>query len=158
IAGLEGRRHLFGRHTCPDGESVGQRLGGGGDVRGEAELLPGEPGAGAADACLDVVDDQQGPPLVAQTAHRHQIVDLERTDAAFALGGLHHHCGDGVVDHFLHRPDVAGGTWTKPGGRGWNVACLAGWPVAARVARVRPWNESARLTMRYRSGPPRSWP
>ena len=32
-------------------------------------------------------------------------------------------------------------TWRKPSGRGWNTSCLAGWPVAWRVARVRPWNE-----------------
>ena len=29
----------------------------------------------------------------------------------------------------------------KPSGRGWNGSCFSGWPVAAKVARVRPWND-----------------
>ncbi|RUA24469.1 MAG: hypothetical protein DSY73_03920, partial [Actinobacteria bacterium] len=29
----------------------------------------------------------------------------------------------------------------KPSGRGWKGSCFSGWPVAARVARVRPWND-----------------
>jgi hypothetical protein len=31
------------------------------------------------------------------------------------------------------------GTWENPGGNGWNGVCMAGLPVAASVARVRPW-------------------
>ena len=39
------------------------------------------------------------------------------------------------------------GTWENPGGSGWNGVCIAGLPVAARVARVRPWKPPRVATM-----------
>jgi len=37
-------------------------------------------------------------------------------------------------------------TWRNPSGRGWNASCFWGWPVAWRVASVRPWNDPKALT------------
>ena len=46
---------------------------------------------------------------------------------------------------FLADDFVNGETWDLSSifvpGSGWNGSCLAGWPVAWSVARVRPWNE-----------------
>ena len=49
-------------------------------------------------------------------------------------------------------------TWRKPSGNGWNVSCFWGWPVAASVVSVRPWNEPYALITWNRSGPPLRWP
>ena len=45
------------------------------------------------------------------------------------------------------------GTWSKPSGSGSKGCCFSGWPVAARVASVRPWNASQVLTTANRPGP-----
>ena len=40
------------------------------------------------------------------------------------------------------------GVAVNPPGSGWKASCLAGWAVAASVAKVRPWKLLARVTMR----------
>ncbi len=42
----------------------------------------------------------------------------------------------------------------KPSGSGWNGSCFSGWPVAARVARVRPWKDRNADSTPWR---PRPW-
>tara|TARA_B100000953_G_scaffold50280_1_gene38707 strand:- start:732 stop:1157 length:426 start_codon:yes stop_codon:yes gene_type:complete len=41
-------------------------------------------------------------------------------------------------------PKSLNGTCLKPSGKGWNVSCFSGWPVAWSVARVLPWKRSQR--------------
>ena len=45
-------------------------------------------------------------------------------------------------------------TCLKPSGIGENGSCLAGWPVAASAARVRPWKLPNALTTTWRPRPP----
>ena len=58
-------------NTAPIGnDAVGEALGGGDDVRRDAEIVGGERRAEAAEAGDDLVEDQQDAVLVADRASR----------------------------------------------------------------------------------------
>src|SRR3990172_4356494 len=46
-----------------------------------------------------------------------------------------------LVAAFLMAWGLLNSTWTKPGVRGGKASWYLGWPVAATMARVRPWKE-----------------
>ncbi len=111
-----------------------------------AALLIGEQRAGAAHAGLHLVEDQQQPVAVAELAHSPQVAGVGGHDAALALDGLEHD-GDGPRrDRRRPAPraslngDVAEALPAAAESRRRTFS----WPVAAIVARVRPWNESER--------------
>ena len=68
VAGAEGVGHVVAGPAGADGHAVAQGLGHGDDVGPDAVVLEAEPPAGAAEAGLDLVDDQQHAALVAQPA------------------------------------------------------------------------------------------
>ena len=76
---------------------------------------------------------------VAQRAQVPQVIGAGDADAALALHRLQQH-GDDVVTLFrqlAHGGDIVIRHAQKPGSRG-SKPCLAGLPVADRVASVRP--------------------
>ena len=115
-----------------------------------AEVLEAEPPARPAETGLDLVDHEQDAPLGAELAHRAQVVR-----------GGHDHAGlahDRLDQDGGHPGRVAGRLSGRRGRRrargrsrrAWagRPACLAGCPVAARAASVRPWKASQRATPR----------
>ena len=84
---------------------------------------------------------EQRLPLVAQRAHGLEVAGRRRQHAALALDRLEHHRADPLVHRRRERVEVAERDLPEPAGSGWNVSCFCGWPVAARVVSVRPWNE-----------------
>ena len=127
---------------APMGMPLPEGLGHGDDVGPDALVLEPEPLAGAAQAGLDLVEHEQHVALVAQPADVGQPALGRHVDPALALDGLDQHrappSGSTAASMASMSPRA---TWRKPSGRGWKGSCLAGWPVAARVASVRPWNE-----------------
>ena len=58
IAGLDRLQHRFRGHESGDRQAAAESLSDGEDVRKDAAVLAREPAAGAADARLDLVQDQ----------------------------------------------------------------------------------------------------
>ncbi len=91
------------RQAGADRNAVAQGLGQGHHIGGDARVLVAEPGAGASQAGLDLVEHQQPAVPVAQAAQLAQVVGAGQADAAFALHGLDQHghdvamLGGGVV-------------------------------------------------------------
>ena len=105
-------------------------------------MLEAEPLPGAAEPGLHLVDDQQRFALVAQPAHAVQVLGRRGVHAALALHRFEQHRGDAVVDRGRERVEVVERDLAEArSGSGWNVSCFCGWPVAASVVSVRPWNE-----------------
>ena len=87
-AGGDGAGGLFGAEHGAHGDAAGEGLGEGGDVGLDAVVLVGEPLAGAADAGLDLVGEQQGAGGVAEVARGLEELLGDGVDAAFALDGF----------------------------------------------------------------------
>ena len=87
-AGMEGARHLVGAECRAHRDAAGKRLGQRGDVRHNAKVLIGAPLSGAAEAGLNLIDDQQSAGGVGQLARLGEELLRERADAAFALNCL----------------------------------------------------------------------
>src|SRR5690606_29117653 len=93
-AGSDGVHDLGLAAHAGDREAAADRLGEGGEVRDDAQLLGGEEGAGTAGTGLYFVGDQHDAVLVAQGAqalHEGRGVDVE---AAFTLHRLDDDRGD----------------------------------------------------------------
>ena len=88
VAGLEPVRRSVGDEQRTDREPVRERLRERDRVRPDAELLPGEEAARAADAALDLVEDQQRAVLVGERAGGGQELRARRVDPALALDRL----------------------------------------------------------------------
>ena len=92
---------------------------------------------------LNVVDDEQRSPVATELGYRLQVRSRKGEHSTFGLDGLEHHRRHGVIDGGIEGIEITRpATWLNPGGNGSKIACLAGWPVAASVASVRPWKES----------------
>ena len=96
-----------------DGQAAAQSLGERDDVGGEAVVLEAVEPAGAPDAGLDLVGDEDGVVLLAELAQGRGRAGVEGHDAALALHGLEEHAGDllrgehalqggGVVEGHVH--------------------------------------------------------
>ncbi len=82
-------RRLFGRQAGAQREAAADALGDRHDVRRDARPFIGEELAGAADAALDLVEDQQQAVLVAELrAAPCRNAFGDRADAALALDRL----------------------------------------------------------------------
>ena len=84
-ARVEGFRGLFGAEHCAHGNAAGDGLGEGGDIGKDAVVLVGEPFAGAANAALDFVGDQECAGYVAKFAGSGVELLRDGMNAAFAL-------------------------------------------------------------------------
>ena len=71
-----------------EGHAAGERLGEGGDVGQDAVMLVGEQLAGAAQAGLNLVGDEQRAGGVGEVARGLEKLARDGTDAALALNGL----------------------------------------------------------------------
>ncbi len=133
-----GQRAAGERRGVPQGEGLGgqrgpaehrtdrhqpatQRLGQGEDVGGHAVRGAPEQLAGAAQAGLHLVEDQDGAVLVAQRPQSRQVAGRGLADAALTLDRLHHHGGDAVLGRghpVAHGAQVAVGHPVEAGGGG----------------------------------------
>ena len=84
--------------ATPAATPGGQGLGAGQDVGLDAVMLVGEPLAGPAQAGLDLVEDQQDAPLVAEPADPFEVAGSREVDPPFALDRLDHDGGGLVVE------------------------------------------------------------
>ncbi len=82
------RGGLFGAEHGTHGDAAGERLGQRGDVGPDAVVLVGEPLAGAAEAGLNLIDEQESAGGVAEGAARGEELLADRVDATLALDGL----------------------------------------------------------------------
>ena len=105
---------FFPGQKCAQRQAGGDWFGDGDDVRGYAERLEGEDGAGAAEAALDFVEDQGGAMTVGEGAALAQKVGGTFVDAALAENRLEHDGASLVVNRSAqcleiiagHEPDV----------------------------------------------------
>ncbi len=106
VAGHERVGHLGARPAGADGHAVAERLRERDHVGAHAVVLEAEPLAGATEAGLHLVDDQQQVALVAQPPHALEELDGGRVDPAFALHRLEEDRGHRRVDGRLERVEV----------------------------------------------------
>ena len=105
FARADGGRRLFVRHDYAERQSARQRLGGDENVwrnRGLGELIS-EVGAGAADATLDLIENQKRVMPVGQLARLAAVLGRDGEDAAFALDPLDDDAGGAVAHRALER-------------------------------------------------------
>ena len=100
-------RGLGGGKAGADREAAAERLGERHDVGRDAGALIGEQLAGAADAGLHLVEDQQQAVLVAELAQRPQELRRHHAHAALAHDRLDQDRGGLRTDRALDRLEVA---------------------------------------------------
>ena len=83
-----------GRDEGSDGEAVAERFAHGHQVGHDAFVIRREPPAGAAEAGLDLVEDQEDAVVIAESADRRPVPMRRDHDAAVALDGFGDHRGD----------------------------------------------------------------
>lgn len=88
VAGLEDVGEGGGGGGGADGEAAAEGLGHGKGVGLDVVVLPAEPAAGAPDAALDFVAEQEQSALVAELAEAAHEFGGGGEDAAFALDGF----------------------------------------------------------------------
>src|SRR5204862_803611 len=97
-------------HRC-DGHAAAERLRPCADIRDHTELLERAPRAGTAEATLDLVQDQQYPVLVAESAQPFQVSSGHDVEAAFTLHRLDDDGGqvlgsNEIVREFFQAPQL----------------------------------------------------
>src|SRR6185312_1649587 len=93
--------------------AAAQRLAEDQPVRADLLVLEDEPGAGAANPGLDLVDDEENVVLVAQRAYAGEPAFRRDDDPAFALDRLDQHGGGLRRDRGFDRGKVAEGHGTE---------------------------------------------
>src|SRR4029077_20134040 len=127
LAGAEGGAGVAAGPAGADGHAVAEGLGEGDDVGAHARgVLEPEPAAGAAEAGLDLVEDEEGFVLVAELADGGEGVGWWGLDAAFALDGFEEHGADPVVEGGGEGVGVAVGDVAEAGGEGLEDLLLLG--------------------------------
>ena len=111
IARHDALGHLLRDHGGADGEPVAERFRGGEDVRvsRRRKVLVGPEAAGAGEAALDFVVDEDGADVVAAAAERGQERGRGDVDAAFALDGLDDDAAGALRDELLEAGFVVEG-------------------------------------------------
>ena len=89
---------LFGGQAGTHREAAANALGNRHDIGRDTIKFMGKQLAGARDAALHFVQNQQDAVLVSQIAQAFEKFRAGRADAAFALDRLHHETGHPVVD------------------------------------------------------------
>ena len=94
-----------------EGHTAGDALGGGDEVGFDAFVVGGEPAAGAAEACLDFVRDEDDALFAGPGDQLRQEAFGGDDEATFALDGFDKDCGDvfGANLLFDHVNDLGGG-------------------------------------------------
>jgi hypothetical protein len=88
-AGGPGGVHEVGAaHACGQRESSGQRLAQADEVGDHSRAFAGEPGSGAAEPGVDLVEDQQRPGFVRQPAKQREEAGGRNADATPGLDGF----------------------------------------------------------------------
>jgi hypothetical protein len=141
IAGPERRRDLRAGPARADRHAVPERLRQRDDVGRDLCVLEREPATGATEAGLHLVDDHERFALVAQPADAAQIFGRRLLHAALALNGLEQHGAHAVVHRGFERLELGERDLPEARRQRRERLCFCGCPVAARVARVRPWND-----------------
>ncbi len=115
ITRAERLRDVRARPARADRHTVAERLGHRDDVGADLRVLEAEPTAGASEAGLHLVHDQQRLALVAQLAHRLQVLGRRGIHAAFALHRLEEHRRHPIVERGGEHVDVGERDLTEPG-------------------------------------------
>ena len=141
LAGADGEHDLVVGEDGGNGQgAAGEGLADGDHVRAHAFVVAGEQLAGAADAGLDLVGDEQHVVRVAQVEAFLEVALVRDIDAGFALDGLHDHGADLValfVQDLPQRLGVVIGNVDETGREGPVLA------VAVRVAGHRDDGDGA---------------
>ncbi|MCI3951740.1 MAG: hypothetical protein K0R53_1237, partial [Burkholderiales bacterium] len=105
IAGLEHAFRAAAGHACAHGHAGAQALGERHDVGKKARVLVHEPLAGAPEAALHFIGNEQPSLTVADILEPAQVLHAGDVDAAFALYRLDHHGADVpvVLRHLAYR-------------------------------------------------------
>ena len=96
----------FAGENRAERQAGGQRLGDHDDVRLRGKFLVREVAAGAAEAALNFVGDQQGAVLRGECARALPECFADRIDAAFALNRFQDDGANGVVEFRFEVRDV----------------------------------------------------
>ena len=117
-AGDHAGGRFVGRKASAEREAAADALGDAHDIRRNAGPFMREKAAGAADAALDFVEDQQKAVVVADGAQRPQEFRIDRAHAALALHGLDEDAGGRLGDSGLDRIEIAKRHLVEAGGLG----------------------------------------
>jgi len=159
LAGREGVAGGAARPAGADRHAVAEGLGEGDDVGLHAGgVLVPEPASGAAQAGLDLVEDEEGLALVAELADRCEVSGRGGLHSPFALDRFEEHGADPLVEAAGEGVDVAEGDVAEPGGERLERLVLLGLAGGGEGGEVRPWNEPYAASTWWRSGPPWRWP
>src|SRR6266513_165583 len=82
-----------------DGHATAERLRHGDQIRRDAEMFGSEPFAGAGEAGLHFVGDEENAVLATDALQQLEIAGRRNDEAAFAENGLGDHGGDGFGSH-----------------------------------------------------------
>src|SRR6266550_2287280 len=92
--------HVFGAAgDRGDGHASAEGLGHGDQIRRDAEMFGSEPFAGAGEAGLHFVGDEENAVLATDALQQLEIAGRRNDEAAFAENGLGDHGGDGFGSH-----------------------------------------------------------
>ncbi len=97
-AGGQGVGQRLAEDDRADRHAAGQAFGQRDAVGHQAVVFVGEEGAGAADARLDLIEQEQQPALVAEAAQALEVVEVGRVDAGLALDRLEEDAAGGLVE------------------------------------------------------------
>ena len=123
LARLDGEHHLVaGQHRRHRQHSTRQRLAEDEHVGLDAVVVAAEHAAGAAEAGLHLVGDEEGAVLATEGLGTGEVAGLGDDDAGLALDGLHHEGGDGgVLQGGLEGAEVVVGDEVEVGEKGAEV-------------------------------------
>src|SRR5712691_5839646 len=82
-----------------DGHATAQGFRHGDQIRLNAEMFGGEPFAGASEAGLHFVGDEENAVVAADVLQQLEVAGRRNDEAAFAENGLGDHGGDGFGSH-----------------------------------------------------------
>ena len=152
--GMERLGDSFGGKNRSQRQSGGERLGDGGDVGQHAVVLIGEHLSGAAEAALNLVEDQRRAGFFGQCPRGFQKLAADGTNAAFALYGFNAdgahlrielllEIGNIVEAHEVTRQALPARTACR-----YLTVC-----VVAIEPKVRPWKEFSMASTRHLRAP-----
>jgi len=118
ITWLDAIRHRLGDKGDAHRQATADRLGQRHDIGRNAIGLVCPQGAGAPQATLHLIKDQERTVGVAQAPQALQELPAGRVDAALTLHRLHDHRADLVVQQGLHRGQVIEGGQARTGHQG----------------------------------------